>query len=260
MKKQFKVFKLTAKLDSTMKINTRPSGLSHSKMESGKCIQIFLTTVSIFGTILLVIFVALEYNKDESLTIENSLSLSSMTSKVSQTSTESTTMTSSSSTGPICKHMDWYADGVCDGVNNDQACHFDGGDCNPGCPIPVLAGDGICDEQNNVERCHYDDGDCIEVDTTTDLALTNEITIATDESQCQTHWYGDGYCDLFQNVAICDFDGGDCDFLSGIEDESLVECVDNWIGDAVCDPNNYFEKCNFDGGDCDNYFLSLVSK
>ena len=137
-------------------------------MESGKCIQIVLTTLSIFGIISLVVFVALEYNKEDSLKVEK-LQPSLITSKastVSQTSMKSTTITSSSSStsaGPTCKHMDWYADGLCDGVNNDAACHFDGGDCNQGCPIPVLAGDGSCDEQNNIEECQYDDGDCIQV-------------------------------------------------------------------------------------------------
>ena len=71
-------------------------------MESGKCIQIVLTTLSIFGIISLVVFVALEYNKEDSLKVEK-LQPSLITSKastVSQTSMESTTMTSSStSTG-----------------------------------------------------------------------------------------------------------------------------------------------------------------
>ena len=56
-------------------------------------------------------------------------------------------------TGPKCQIMNWYADGVCDVVNNVEECDFDGNDCNPDCPQPVLAGDGTCHLENNVTEC-----------------------------------------------------------------------------------------------------------
>ena len=175
--------------------------------KEAKICQFIVISLSLLATSLLIVFAGFEYNRQKSsLVVDNSHTSSVLLQEATETSTtEGTTM--KMETDPKCAIIDWYGDGLCDGLNNEEACHFDGGDCNPKCLIPVLAGDGHCQEENNVEDCNYDEGDCLQESTT---EWTWWIPV-TDESQCAPGWYGDGYCDLFQNVAICDFDGGDCD-------------------------------------------------
>ena len=58
---------------------------------------------------------------------------------------------------------------ICNEVNNNAACDFDGGDC---CGVGVYsyihwAGDGFCDDESNIEPCGYDGGDCCEENVNT---------------------------------------------------------------------------------------------
>ena len=216
--------------------------------KEAKICQFIVISLSLLATSLLIVFAGFEYNRQKSsLVVDNSQTSSVLLQEANETSTtEGTTM--KMETDPKCAIIDWYGDGLCDGLNNEEACHFDGGDCNPKCLIPVLAGDGHCQEENNVEDCNYDEGDCLQESTTE----FNWYWISTDESECISVWYGDGYCDLFNNVAVCDFDGGDCDQFN-VEDQSHIECVDQSIGDGSCDAANYFEKCDLDGGDCSTF-------
>jgi len=88
---------------------------------------------------------------------------------------------------PKCKNPSYKGDGVCDDVNNNELCEFDGGDCcvkslggavnkkyctackcldpnpkapTPKCGQPSYKGDGICDDVNNNKGCEFDGGDC----------------------------------------------------------------------------------------------------
>ena len=60
---------------------------------------------------------------------------------------------------------DWIGDGVCDEDCENEACDWDGGDCDdvsycaPGC-LDSWIGDGICDEDCHNEACDWDGGDC----------------------------------------------------------------------------------------------------
>lgn len=45
-----------------------------------------------------------------------------------------------------CKYDAWFADGICDSVNNNCGCDWDGGDCcNPSSKFDYCAGDTACD-------------------------------------------------------------------------------------------------------------------
>lgn len=77
-----------------------------------------------------------------------------------------------------------------------------------GCEYPLWHADGMCDDMNNMEACFYDGGDCCGSDANKDYCA---ICICHQSTLCQQpNWYKDGYCDDQNNIETCFYDGGDC--------------------------------------------------
>ena len=167
---------------------------------------------------------------------------------------------------PTCTFPDRKGDGICDLNNNNEQCHFDGGDCDK-CQDEYM-NDGRCHFFNNHTNCDFDGGDCLGLD-----------------EDCQAS-IGNGFCDIYTNNERCHFDGGECcdkrfpeeEFFTmiwcpecgfgcvdpafhskpnltpgcdiGGDGADCHSCLVEKIGDGHCDePNNKF-NCDFDGGDC----------
>ena len=160
-----------------------------------------------------------------------------------------------------------------------------------------LIEDGLCDSINNNEKCMYDGGDCCECTVGTSLELFNDDNtyLCLDPSSgcldplvdmypnCTKGYIGDignGQCDLSNNNEGCAFDGGDCCECTrptgspsySETTDSFFHCVDpsstcfdsaleplesscsggdiEQIGDGRCDPENNNQGCLYDGGDC----------
>ena len=90
-----------------------------------------------------------------------------------------------------CENPGYHGDLMCDDVNNNEACFFDGGDC--------------CGSNVNTAACteclclELEGGGC-------DGTIYGSIT----SGDCIQDWFADGYCDAINNNLDCTFDGGDC--------------------------------------------------
>ena len=133
-------------------------------------------------------------------------------------------------------------DEICNSECNNDACEFDGGDCDvctEGCPNYLL-GNQWCDPLCFNPACHYDNGDC-EMDPFNWYEASQEA--------CAPHCYfsmlNDGHCDDACLTKECNFDGSDC----GCSDE----CPLRFISDGYCDSKCRNENCFLDGGDCGDY-------
>lgn len=171
-----------------------------------------------------------------------------------------------------------FGNGECDGVNNNDECSYDGGDC---CPCS-------CADANHEKLCGLSGYDCIDPE-----GSTCEETNATPYPDCLgvISNIGNGWCDASNNVVGCSWDGGDCcpctchatdDYHC---DHENLDCIDPdaWCsdsdpsstssdrhikprrhlttyvgcqensslsGDGHCDESNNVSACDYDGGDC----------
>ena len=90
-----------------------------------------------------------------------------------------------------------------------------------GCENPGYHGDLMCDDVNNNEACFFDGGDCCGSNVNT-AACTECLCLElggcygtiygslTDIGYCIQGAFADGYCDSINNNQDCTFDGGDC--------------------------------------------------
>ena len=85
------------------------------------------------------------------------------------------------------------ADGFCDDINNNQDCHYDGGDC---------CGSNVNTQYCNICQCLEGGGGGSGGSTTPSGTTT--------AGACNDGWITDGYCDDINNNLDCSYDGGDC--------------------------------------------------
>ena len=88
--------------------------------------------------------------------------------------------------------------------------------CATGCPHTWIK-DGYCDSPCNNEACDFDGGDCESKTNETIHPMVihpMEIQMAMERaycsSGCSNAWIADGFCDSMCDVEACGFDGGDC--------------------------------------------------
>ena len=167
-----------------------------------------------------------------------------------------------------CAYPTWFADGYCDGSNNDEACGYDGGDC---CPGDCVDGSYACVDFGG------DCADCADPNSA-DNAPGGECDIATADAPgnlaCAGDWSVDNGSEI--NLTWDASEGADgyevFYFFETCEDQGLVTCLDGsceaieddcpdatcgdlggveaYLADGYCDSINNFEGCNFDAGDC----------
>jgi hypothetical protein len=163
----------------------------------------------------------------------------------------------------------WLGDGYCDGLNNNEGCNYDGGDCCPGDCVDatysceVNGGTGVdCLDPDSADNA--EGGECEDyVITCSDTDCGNYLSNTYSNYTCQGI-EGFGY-----DCSICE-ESGDCPWVC--EDDDLVTCwdntcadslencpeancteaggVENWIADGYCDGSNNNINCDWDGGDC----------
>merc|ERR1712179_222498 len=87
------------------------------------------------------------------------------------------------------------------------------------CAVPSWEGDSLCDDINNNEGCNWDGGDCCPPHSWTFWNLFCEDCQCLDpnadstaeELSCQAgFWANDPFCDDGNNTPECNFDGGAC--------------------------------------------------
>eukprot|EP00904_Undaria_pinnatifida_P004259 jgi/Undpi1/13834/HiC_scaffold_9.g03485.m1 len=148
--------------------------------------------------------------------------------------------------------------GLCDAVNNNPSCGYDGGDC---CPC-------TCDD-SSVHSCADNEFNCI-------FPECDDIVATSEGSTCIEGLLDDGFCDDGNNNPSCDYDGGDCCMCTCTDDDSVTvcgssgfncrdpacfdpavvaefpECTGDWlmVGDGKCQAGNNNPSCGYDGGDC----------
>ena len=155
----------------------------------------------------------------------------------------------------------WIGNSICDNVNNNEECVYDGGDCCH-CTNLLSWSDDIAAERWDM-FCRDPRSGCL--DPRVDMYPNCTDGVIPD--------IGDGWCDMKNNNEGCRFDGGDCCVCARASNESsFSSCADpgavcynptavtiqsscingniEWIGDGVCDAVNNNKGCLYDGGDC----------
>ncbi|CAM9751140.1 unnamed protein product [Ectocarpus fasciculatus] len=173
--------------------------------------------------------------------------------------------------------------GVCDNLQNNEQCDYDGGDCCECTCDP--SGYPWYDTGVGCRTGMYSGGfSCIDPDAP---CVDDDIITAEMLDLCAASQIGNGYCDDTNNNPECAYDGGDCcectcvphdDGYEYYCQEGSFACIDpsaecvndddntaeqyehcgsvTRIGDGMCDDSNNKEECgkywfpNFDGGDC----------
>jgi len=162
----------------------------------------------------------------------------------------------------------WIADGICDLINNNEICNYDGGDC---CPCTCISGIYDCNVFGGTCASCIVDGDssitCPEdcIDLCGDGICNNNETSITCPEDC-IDLCGDGICNNNETFITCQEDcQGNCNAApSECEDGEVSDCADgdccleNWIGDGYCDGVDQLFGCdltcyNNDFGDCGEY-------
>ncbi|CAM9310619.1 unnamed protein product, partial [Ectocarpus fasciculatus] len=162
-------------------------------------------------------------------------------------------------------------DGYCDLENNNEECHFDGGDCcSCTCQVPDdgSGDDGSLCGESTVFACIDPDAPCVNDDD-----ITFDIL---DTCGGYVDFLADGDCDEANNNEECGYDRGDCCSCTCVDQayecgsngfaciDPNAECMDDDhvtvdmtencdsrdIGDGYCDPENNTQECAYDGGDC----------
>lgn len=90
----------------------------------------------------------------------------------------------------------WINNTICNLECMNEACGFDGGDCNWLCSLSSCdknASDGVCDASCNTNLCGFDFGDC-------GYCAVN----------CTKSLYFNALCDAACNILECDFDNSIC--------------------------------------------------
>ena len=166
--------------------------------------------------------------------------------------------------------LNYISDGWCDGVNNNEGCNYDGGDCCPG---------DCVDTTYSCEQYGGTCVDCLDPDSADNAegGQCEDYEIMCSDTDCWNYYlsstYYDYTCseieDFGYDCSICD-EAGECPVEcsdSGQETcwdgscvEDLAECpeadcteaggVESWISDGYCDNSNNNSNCDWDGGDC----------
>ena len=153
--------------------------------------------------------------------------------------------------------LDFIADGFCDGVNNNEACTWDGGDC---CASTCVSAQYTCG--GYVDPVTGDNFDC------QDPAACENLEEGCTECSpgCATESVGNGTCDPLCYTVACSYDAptdgvSDCSCAEvGLNQDCAGECFGDerldWVGDGICDDGEYGLDLNcddwtLDGGDCE---------
>jgi len=135
-------------------------------------------------------------------------------------------------------------DGQCNIECNNEACSFDGGDCEGECATDCpwnWIGDGWCDKGTCLtETCRFDNGTVVDGKINGGDCNGTSLECAQREPDCNPDWMvpGDDNCNIECNNEACSFDGGDC------EGECATDCPWNWIGDGQCNNDCNNEACH----------------
>ena len=136
----------------------------------------------------------------------------------------------------------WISDAICDDINNNEICDYDGGDC---CE---------CTCTDIVHEVSYSDTDM-------SYAYTTECgyySCKDPEAPCQSQTCVDAFpggCEVMGMFNSESFDS-DCQTDSCKVEECCVDLCgskggdSHWISDGYCDHYNNIPECDHDGGDC----------
>ena len=128
-----------------------------------------------------------------------------------------------------CAFGSWIGDGICQEINNNEECYWDGYDC---CNQYALT-DGFCDDENNKRECGWDGGDCCGNNVKIEYCTVCECH----EPKCKYKQISNRICNDESNTEECIWDGGDCCGDNVVTTEcSACECLEpfRW-NDDNCD-------------------------
>eukprot|EP00904_Undaria_pinnatifida_P003012 jgi/Undpi1/12711/HiC_scaffold_6.g02379.m1 len=145
---------------------------------------------------------------------------------------------STTESDPITCWPQYYSDGDCDGINNNEECGYDGGDC---CSCTCVNTEDYTCGENGGFTCLDPSAECVDDDD------DDETTVGDDDSaESETHdtngncvpsFFSDGDCDLGNNNEECGYDGGDCCECTCVSTANF-SCGKEYHGGYTCvDPN-----------------------
>ena len=102
----------------------------------------------------------------------------------------------------------------------------------------------MCDIKCYNEACNWDGGECDEK-----YGKEGEVDISICAVGCLNTMVGDGHCDReCMRISRCNYDAGDC-----TDSFCAFECLDTMVNNGVCDQACRFSKeYDYDGADCKN--------
>ena len=150
-----------------------------------------------------------------------------------------------------CAFGSWIGDGICQEINNNEECYWDGYDC---CNHYALT-DGFCDDENNKRECGWDGGDCCGNNVKIEYCTVCECHEPNFElKQCKYEQIGNGICNDESNTEECHWDGGDCcEIYANTFTCTVCEChieLMQQIDDGICNDETNTFLYKWDGGDC----------
>ena len=158
-----------------------------------------------------------------------------------------------------CRHT-MFQNGICDETLNNEACEFDGGDCEiVFCDLSVndCLSNPLYQEGLIGEFSEFLIKVIIYITSFKDCEINAKPCSGVKWENCST--IGDNICDKDSsfNCEECGFDGGDCQpnicFSTSDHNHCIVpnniKC--DWYKDGDCDAAFNNSKCCFDGGDCE---------
>ena len=156
--------------------------------------------------------------------------------------------------------MNLIGNGVCDAINVNKLCQFDGLDC---CYNSTSVDDGTCNLENLNQNCNFDGKDCRScVMWRQTLSFDSSERDPVRDKSCSTeiHSGWPGYCECGMGSTMltystceeaCEFE---CYFENCTDTDDANEEIScpfsASVGNGVCNPENNHAICNYDGGDC----------
>ena len=155
--------------------------------------------------------------------------------------------------------MNLIGNGVCDAINVNKLCQFDGLDC---CYNSTSVDDGNCDLENLNQNCNFDGKDCRSCVMWRQIFEHNGQRDPYHDKPCSTEIQigSPGYCECgMGNITLtyptceeaCEYECyfENCPDTNDSKEKTLCPNYSS-VGNGFCNLENNHAICNYDGGDC----------
>ena len=132
----------------------------------------------------------------------------------------------------------YHTNGLCNEYCNNEACGYDGGDCNQLCSCDYnLWFNDQCDLNCNNSLCNYDFYQC-------DASRSSSLSDGNADANSTCF---EASINLNKNASNNNSNNSNITDSGNNED---IKCYTSWIDDSWCDSNCFVTECEYDGDDC----------